>query len=172
MYGHQVIEDLSVLMNKDRKNSTLYHELIKNISKSTHFYIGEASSMSSILGNKMSGKEIFKDELSELIRLPYKYCWFDYDLPPNEDKETESTKRGILTSELLPNVIACNIFMFTNYYKHWIDPFGYFVIIIGDTADNIRKKYKILDEMFSKAKDKSTINGKSNIFFNLYNEYS
>ena len=80
MYAHQVVSDLSSLINRDihldvKNFLTSY---INNINSCHKFHFGKINSIYSVVDKKESSIMKFYNEYKQYIKLPYNRCWIDY----------------------------------------------------------------------------------------------
>lgn len=114
MYAHQVIEDTKKYCEWIKKKPSFnqdwnryiinLHANLKMIKAAQKFNLSNIDglfSMGKSYFNNYQGYSIFKGDSAD-VRLPYKTCWFDYQVP--EDRL--APRRGILALEVKPDTIV------------------------------------------------------------------
>lgn len=137
MYGHQVIEDLNDLLSHKIKDP-LYKEGVKvainSIKTAQHFYLGPYKELIQPLRTfqeNAKDEPLFTGKCGVHIRLPYKSCWFEFEdksFIPNETLAVP--KRGLLVTELQPQLIWVTILNWIQEWRKWtLNPQLYLISI-------------------------------------------
>jgi len=142
MYGHNVIEDLIELKEKNILQDAGFNQgidlLIKSIRGAQHFHLGVFQEFIAPLQKVFHDKSrVFLGECGEHVRLPFKTCWFEFEnIALDTPIEEDVPKRGMLVVEMGADLLWVWIVNWPRITKKWmVSPQHYFVTV-GKTIND------------------------------------
>lgn len=166
MQGHQVIEDLTFLLNQKIKDP-IYKDgmrvAISGLKNAQHFYLGSYEDLVRPLqAFREKAKEVplFLGMCSEHIRMPYKSCWFEFEDKSFTPNETIAVpKRGLLVTELQPHLIWVVIINWIQEWRRWtLNPQHYFISVGKTFGEDPVLRKMIAEKILSRGGSVDVVN--------------
>jgi hypothetical protein len=133
MFAHQVIESLKLI---DVARLPMRDFIITSISNAQQFHMGNIEDLQKF-SNHLAGHILFKDDMAENVRLPYKLTWFDY----TSMSKNKPSKIGILAEENKKDEIVAIFFGFSSKLNFWVALPYRIKISIGTGCSELKNLY-------------------------------
>lgn len=136
MYAHNVIEDYTNATNMMlERQKTMFGQdvqvdglFLQKINEASHYHFGDIAQIETVVKTD----DLFTGEYGEDVRLPFKACWFDYNVA--------QAKAGFFLYEITQNLLHVELFVYMQNGKTWV-PNPYEVYVgIGDQVHDIIEK--------------------------------
>lgn len=158
MFAHEVIKSLRQLevkgnyLSQDSKFIDSLESTREVIRISHKFHLGKLSGYTNVLTNM--GGDYFLGENGDNVKCPYPVMWFDYvvdigDAQTIPNNPNESSKRGMIVIEALPNFISVQNMSYIDVEHRWLPSLIRHMYLIGDTFNN---RLDVIDYINSSAK--------------------